>query len=93
MPSKSKHGKGKHPHRSKKSKAIQRQSAIRVRHDIEQTPETLIVTEKPTIARTSNIVEKTITTEYPFITYELRRIGILAGIILVILIVLAVILS
>lgn len=93
MPSKSKHGKGKHPHRSKKSKAIQRQSATRVGHNIEQNLETLGVTEKPTIARTSNIVEKTITTEYPFITYELRRIGVLAGIILVILIVLAIILS
>ena len=96
MPGKSRHGKGKHPHRSKKSKAIQRQETrasqrnaaldtrpIAAATDIDKT-----ATPKPTVTS-----EKTKTIQYPFIAGELRRIGILAGIILIILIILALVLS
>jgi len=90
MPVKSKHGKGKHPHRSKKSKAIRRQSAENVRHDVGDQTNTPVDIAKPTIPKSTTVSEKTITMQYPFIANELRRIGILAGIILVILILLAV---
>ncbi len=94
MPGKSRrHGKGKHPHHSKKSKAIQHKEAAA----LQQTAATSVpgqaaaidTTPLPKVAATP---AKTRTLQYPYITGELRRIGILAGIILVILIILAVVL-
>ncbi len=93
MPSKSRSSKGKHPHKSKKSKAIQRQEATRMQ------PHRVVDSSRPAAVDTKSAVEaalpveKTQTIQYPFIINELRRIGILAGIILVILIILALILS
>jgi hypothetical protein len=91
MPGKSRHGKGKHPHHSKKSKAIQRRQAGILQ------PQPDSVTAMPTAAvqapvPTATATPKARTAQYPYITSELRRIGILAGIILVILIVLSVVL-
>jgi hypothetical protein len=93
MPSKSRAGKGKHPHQSKKSKAIRRQEATRIQpHKTVDSPQPAAVATKPA-AEAASTLEKTRTIQYPFIVSELRRIGILAGIILVILIILALILS
>ena len=94
MPGKSRHGKGKHAHHSKKSKAKQRYGTI--------TPQQYAVADTTMPAATTGIppsasaptAPKTLkVAQYPYITTELRRIGILAGIILVILIVLTLILS
>lgn len=100
---KSRHGK-KHPHGSKKSKAIQRQmsgiqrtpaaavpgpAAVDV-YEPEAVPET---TPAPAATATTTPIPRAITGQYHFIIDELKRIGILAGIILVILIILSLILS
>jgi hypothetical protein len=94
MPGKSRHGKGRHPHYSKKSRAKQRQGAtVLPQHVISDTsrPVTTASTPPPSDASSSPAKPKAI--QYPYITSELRSIGILAGIIIVILIVLAQILS
>ena len=96
MPSKSRHGKGKHPHHSKKSKTIQRQEArasqqqVTVDTSPKATPTDIdkVAPPKPAVS-----AERKKAIQYPFIIGELRRIGILAGIILIILIILAIVLS
>jgi hypothetical protein len=90
MPGKSRYNnKVKHPHQSKKSKAIQRQGTVQRKSAIDTTmPALAAVPQKAgTIKDGAQIIQ------HPYIVQELRRIGLLAGIILVILIVLAVILS
>jgi hypothetical protein len=57
------------------------------------TPEKSTVVEMPAKPREAAPHAKTKTLQYPYIAGELRRIGILAGIILVILIVLSIIIS
>ena len=94
MPGKSRHGKGKHPHHSKKSKAKLRHGAMALQQPTAAgTPQPGITIITPHSLRTPTSPAKPRIAQYPYITTELRRIGILAGIILVILIVLAVILS
>jgi hypothetical protein len=103
---KSRHGKGRH-HRSKKSKAIERQLSVIQRTatapgpgpvavDMAQ-PETVSeapsAPAEPAAPALTAPAPKAITTQYHFIVDELKRIGILAGIILVILIILSIILS
>ena len=93
MPGKSRHGKGKHY--SKKSKVLRRQGASpampQATASIPEIPKQAISVATPLVkataasAKTANL--------YPYITSELRRIAILAGIIIIILIVLAIILS
>jgi hypothetical protein len=94
MPAKSKHGKGKHPHQSRRSKAIQRQASSAIKQSAvaeTQLPTASIdITPVPKVRTESAIVK---TMQYPFIVNELRRIGILAGIILVVLVILAIILT
>ena len=95
MPDKSRHDKRKHHPQSKKSKAKQR-FAETIAH-----PPAAAQPHKPAVhtgmPAPSAGVPATPTASpvgrYPYIATELRRIGILAGIILVILIVLALFLS
>lgn len=92
MPGKSRHGKGKHPHHSRKSKAIKRQAGISL-----QQQATAVAPEPAAPARTTPAPEAAASAavtapRYPYVTGELKRIGILAGIIIVILIVLSVVL-
>jgi hypothetical protein len=94
MPAKSKYGKGKHPHQSRRSKAIQRQTSSAIEHsavDEPQVPTAGLDIPPASKVRTESAKVKTM--QYPFIINELRRTGILAGIILVVLIILAIILS
>ena len=94
MPGKSHHGKGKRSAQSKKSKAKQRYAAV--------ASPSLVVAQIPkpaapkSVSTTSASVRTPLTkppvARYPYITTELKRIGILAGIMLVILIVLALVL-
>ena len=94
MPGKSRHAKGKHPHHSKKSKIKQRQATMSFQQPVAaEAPEQIIAVAKPAPAAVTASPAKVKTALYPYVTGELRRIGILAFIILVILIVLAVVLS
>jgi hypothetical protein len=94
VPAKSKHGKGKHLHQSRRSKAIQRKAATTIGQNA--AAETTVSTNSldvPPAPRVKAESPKVKTLQYPFIVNELQRIGILAGIILIILIILAIILS
>ena len=94
MPGKSRHGKGKHPHHSKKSKIKQRQASMPFQqHVAAEAPDQIIAAVKHTPEAVTPSPAKTKTMLYPYIIGELRRIGILAVITLVILIVLALVLS
>jgi hypothetical protein len=92
MPGKSRHAKGKH-HHSKKSKAKQRQEAIDVQQVTDGTPGQATAIDMISIPKTATSPAKTRTMQYPYIASELRTIGILAGIIIVILIISALVLS
>ena len=93
MPGKSRHGRGKHLSRSKKGKirrgppamAAQRQVGTQTYKPVAQPDASAPSAGVPTPALT--------TARYPYIITELRRIGILAGIMLAILVGLALVLS
>ncbi len=89
MPGKSRHGRGKHLSRSKKGKSRRSPPAIAAQRQI--------VTQAPKPAAPSAGVPVPMATptpaRYPYIIFELRRIGILAGIMLAILVGLALVLS
>ena len=95
MPGKSRHGKGKQPVRSKRRRSG-RSSLDMVAQQL-PTSQTYRSVPQPEVLPASPSVtspEVTVTTaRYPYIITELRRIGILAGITLVILVVLALVLS
>ena len=102
MPGKSRYAKGKHPSRTKKEKS-------RRRVDLERQGSSATDAQQSAVAETYQPVSQprapapqttrpnpmaTLTAaRYPFIATELRRIGILAGIMLAVLIVLALALS
>ena len=84
--------KSKSSHHSKKSKAIQRQKAGVIRPAVVETgraaePVAAAPVEAAHAPRPVKVLE------YPYVTSELKRIGILAGILLVILIILSIVLS
>jgi hypothetical protein len=92
MPSKSRHGRGKHPHRSKKSKALRRQvtaAAAPAAAQVPAAPVTAPVKPSPKAAAAPKVE----TIQYPYVTGELKRIGILAVIAIVILFILSAIIS
>ena len=91
MPSKSRRIRGKHPHQSKKSKAIRRQEALASRPSTPEKPAQVIETVTLPTPEPAEIPSKQRTVSYPFIYKELRRIGILAAIMFIILIILAVV--
>lgn len=94
MPAKSRRYKGKHPHHSKKSKAMMRQAGPQPQTQPQETAaapkpvEPAGVTSETKPVRTPEAA----VLRYPYVTEELKRIGILAGIIIVVLIVLSIIL-
>ena len=102
---KSRRSKGKHPHSSKKAKAIERQMSGIQRTATPPAPRPAVVdsvqpeavpgapTAPKPAAASAEVHARAITTQYHFIVDELKKIGILAGIILVILIILSIILS
>jgi len=95
MPGKSRYGKGKHPVRSKRKRGEHSSVARAAQQSpVSQTGEPIpqpevSVPSPSTLAPSATVA----TAHYPYIVTELRRIGILAGIILVILVVLALVLS
>jgi hypothetical protein len=95
MPDKSRYGKGKRLVRSKRKKTGQGiMAAATEQPPVSQptgpVPQAEATTRLPDTSAPSAAVS---TVFYPYIFTELRRIGIIAGIMLVILIVLAVVLS
>jgi hypothetical protein len=92
MPSKSRRSRGKHPHRSKKSKAIQRQEALAARPPIPEKPAAVKEAVTLTTPKPAEIPAKQRTVSHPYVYGELRRIGILATIMIIILIIIAMVL-
>jgi hypothetical protein len=98
MPGKSRHSKGKHHHQSKKSKAIRRQGTAAATPTATSTPATAPVAaappaKAPTSPKAAGAPSKTTVIEYPYIIGELKRIGILAGIAIIVLFILSFIIS
>jgi len=93
MPDKSRHGKGKHPHHSKKSKAIRRQASISLQQQATDVAPEPSAPVKATPAPKAAAAPAAITTpRYPYVSGALKRTGILAGITIVVLIVLSIVL-
>ena len=94
MSGKSRHDKGKHPHHSKRSRAKQRYGAVASQQPtLADTPAPMAAISKPPpVSRPASPAAAKVV-RYPYIATELRRIGILAGIVIIILIVLALVLS
>ena len=94
MPSNSRHGRRKLP-RSKRRKGRQEVSAISAQQRV--VAQTYKPASHPEIsAPPAGVPTTTVTptaTQYPYIASELRRIGILAGVMLVILVILALVFS
>ena len=87
MPGKSRHGKGKHTSRRKRRGEKQhsapvaaRQQPVTKTREPEPAPRPVTPTPPPVAKRTA--------TQYPYIAAEVRTIGILAGILVAILVVL-----
>jgi hypothetical protein len=94
MPDKSRYGKGKRLVRSKRKKTGHGIMAAAEQPPVSQPTGPIPQAEAPTrLPDTSAPSAAVSTVSYPYIFTELRRIGIIAGIMLVILIVLAVVLS
>ena len=95
MPGKSRHRKGRHLPQSKKRKSRQRfPAAVAQQQAVAQTREPV---SPPVVSAPSASVPtpmaKLAAVRYPHVAIELRTIGILAGIMLIILIILALVLS
>jgi predicted flap endonuclease-1-like 5' DNA nuclease len=98
MPGKSRHGKGKHHHQSKKSKAIRRQGTTAAAPASTETPATAPVAAAPPAkvqpsTKAAGTPAKPAAIEYPYALDELKRIGILAGIAVIVLFILSFIIS
>jgi hypothetical protein len=100
MPGKSRHGKGKHPHYSKKSKALRRQGMPGTAPTVSQAAAGMpgIAGQAAPAAavpapKAAGTAAKALANPYPFITSELRRIALLGGVIIVILVVLSLVLK
>lgn len=95
MPGKSRRGHSKQLSQSKKKKSRISPSTIDMQKTAAaSTPGPAVASKVAAPSTSASIpIPKSIAIRYPFVTLELRRIGILAGIMLVILVVLAVVLS
>jgi len=94
MPGKSRHGRGKHPPLSKRKRGRQRFSVAVTQQQAVAETHKPVAPAKVAAPSASVPTPMPILTpvQYPYILAELRRIGILAGIILAILVVLALVL-
>jgi len=88
------HGKGKHTSQSKKGKALQRAAVMTSQQRVvSQIPEPAAPPRVTTPAVKVPAAVSRAAQRYSYVKAELRRIGILAGIIITILVVLALVLS
>jgi hypothetical protein len=90
MPGKSRHGKGKRHHQSKKSKALRRQGMTAA---VPPATEQMPAKPSPAVAPPPSKAPETAAARYPYITGELKRIVILAAIAIVILIILSAVIT
>ncbi len=92
MPGKLQHGQGKRSSRRKRGKSRQSPSVIAAqRQPVAQAYKPV---SRPAVTASSHVPISTLTAvQHPYIVSELRRIGILAGTMLAILVVLALVLS
>ncbi len=93
MPGKSRHGKGKHPHHSKKRRAIRRQASAPLQQPASVAPKPAASAKAEPAPKPAAMTDTATMPRNLYIIDELKRIGILAGIIIVILIVLAIVLG
>ncbi len=95
MSGKARRGKGNHSFQSKRKKGKRHFSAIAAQQQVAAQTGKLVTPPKLSTPSVSAPTPRTTltTARYPYIIAELRRIGILAGIMMVILIVLALVLS
>ena len=95
MPSKSRHGRRKRSFQGKKKKGRRSPPGLVARQQaVIETPKPVATPKVVTPSVSAPTPMPVLTTvRYPYIITELRRIGILAGIMLVILVVLALVLS
>ena len=91
MPPKPKNTRGKQTRQSRKSKAKQRQGMTAATPETSIKPAEVIESIKVTQVKPTPAAARTQTMEYPYVTDELKRIGILAAIIIAILIILAIV--
>ena len=86
MPKKTKHGKGRHYRASKKSKSLLRRDAIKspVAASTEVPKPSAPVPAAPAVKAAAPTVSAK-TSQYIYVPGDLRRIGILSGIVIIIL--------
>ncbi|OGO19142.1 MAG: hypothetical protein A2144_06025 [Chloroflexi bacterium RBG_16_50_9] len=90
MPGKSRHVKGKHQQHSRKSKFKQRHgTAVPQQPAASGVPAPAATTSAPSPAKAPPLTATPAASQYRYVIAEMRRIGILSAIILVILIVLS----
>jgi hypothetical protein len=101
MPGKSRRGKGKHPHYSKKSKIRQRQVGAGLpqptgaglpQQAATSVPQPAAPVNARPVSKAAAPSATTATIQYPIVS-ELKRIGILTGIIIIILVILYIVLT
>ena len=98
MPGKSKHGRGKHPQHSRKNKIRQQQA---MGTDVPQqvaagVAQPAAAPVRPGVApkpKAASAATTTVTVDPTYIVSELKRIGILTGILIIILIILSLVLK
>ena len=93
MPAKPRNTRGKHPHQSRKSKAKLRQGILPANPETSPKPVHIDENEKAVELKPATLPLKSQSLVYPYITGELKNIGILAAVIFVILIILAIVIS
>ena len=95
MPSKSRHGRRKHSFQGKKKKGRQSPLGVVARQQaVTETPKPVAPPEVAAPSASAPTPMPVLTAvQHPYILTELRRIGILAGVMLTILVVLALVLS
>ncbi len=91
MSGKSRHGRGKHLPQGKKRKGRQRFAAPAVQPQaVAQTHQSVSLPDvSPPLAKVPTPVAKLAAARHPHLATELRTIGILAGVVLIILVILA----
>jgi len=101
MSGKSRHGRGKGSLQSKKKRNIRRSNQVAVaRPQTDTRPQTVAQSDEPAVVSPEVTAESSgmaaavpAGLSYPNLPYELRRIGLLAGIMLAILVLLALLMS
>ena len=92
MPAKSPQPRGKHPHQSKKSKSIQRRGSLSTSPAAPEKPAHVV--EEPAAAAApvpTGTPSRQHAMSYPYIYGEIRRIALMAAIMIIILIILAIV--